>query len=571
MLSHLKLFAVILLSLTNVGMSAEHFTENLNLTTYPHKTYGYSYEAEQSGVKLSFSTWKKADSNISEIKAQTQISAMEVKAVCTGEIVVKRSSNTTISGKQLTFNVYDNSLNGGKTYLIFKEKNSSCELTYDDDNVVRKMTLYPYTLNINNLWSSVISANSKESFSNLEDGVDAINKRIEILTGKRVSNDDINARNPKMELDFSVMPKYDFILFTTLQFNNDYVSNIMFKALAEHARRGTPVVVVGNVRLIGDKEQALLDWLQKQSPLIKIINYEYFADTKKLGDKFDRLHRVSHVKVLVTYSKNKPENSHVIFGGRNNSDRYFFPEFQKFDDEQYTQFDKELLNSWAYFHDLEYYVLSDKLAKRILTTMMSYLKFETKESKMYMGSPSDDISFTLSVPFRDQDLLEKEYIDLIDSAQKSIHMLSPYIYYTDKIDQALARAAKRGVYIEAITSASLLGDEMTKSLKGIYDKFSNQRKEYINVYSYVAGKETVMHRKGFLVDEKILMLGSVNLSKRSFYHDIENNLTITNPGIVKSFIEIYNRELKDSEQIVQASKTTLVETLVKLLDQENLL
>lgn len=566
----IKSFAIFVFLGVNTLLAGEHFSEDLNLTNYPHQKFGYSYQALTNGIRLSFTTWR----DISEIHQgdnNRDVGALAVELKCSKNVRVQRTINYSLKGKKLSFDVYDRDLNAGRVHLFILERDTTCTIGAEINGEKRQITLSPYTDNINHLWSSSQYSDMKESFFDLEDGVEAINKRIEILTGVRVSPEAINERNPKMVLDFSKLPKYDFILFSTLQFNHDYVSNVVFRALAEHAKRGTPVIVVGNTRLVGKKEQGLLDWLQKQSPLIKILQYEYRADSNKLGDHFDRIHRVSHAKMIVTYSKDKPENSHVIFGGRNNSDRYFFPEFKKFDSSEYTQFDEELLNSWAYFHDLEYYVHSDKLAKRALTLMLSFLKFETPESKMYQGQDSDEIKLTLSVPYKNTYELENEYIALIDKAEKSIKMLSPYIYFTDAIDQALARAHSRGVQIEAITSASLLGDEMTKSLKGIYDRYSNQRKEYISVYSHGSQKESVMHRKALLVDEKILMLGSVNLSKRSFYHDIENNLTITNPNFVKSFKEIYARQLADSRQIVKAAKTTLTEKIVKLLDQENLL
>lgn len=569
--SFMKFFIVLVMLSFRPAMAEEHFTEDLNFTTYPHDQYGYSYQALTDGIRLNFTSWLKEDEALDGQMRSSDVHTLTVQLKCSKKVKIKRSATFTMSGTNLTFDIYDRKFNAGRTYLIFNEKDTNCVLKGKVNNTPRSIAIAPFTEHINHLWNNQVLTHGKESFSDLEDGVEAINKRIEILTGKRVSAEKINERNPKMEMDFSQMPKYDFILFSTLQFNHDYVSNIVFRALAEHAKRGTPVVVVGNTRLIGEKEQGLLDWLQKQSPLVKILQYQYRAETKNLGDQFDRIHRVSHVKFLITYSKDKPENSHVIFGGRNNSDRYFFPSFKKFDSPEYTQFDEELLNSWAYFHDLEYYVHSDKLAKRALTLMLTFLKLETPESQMFEDEEGDDIRITLSVPYRNKEMLEKEYISAIDNAKTSIKMLSPYIYFTDGIDQALARAHERGVQVEAITSASLLGDDMTKSLKGIYDKYSNQRKEYITVYSFGAEKEYVMHRKALLVDEKVLMLGSVNLSKRSFFHDVENNLTITNPELIKSFLRIYSKQLSDSEQIVVASKTTLTERIVKWLDQENLL
>ena len=555
------------LNLFQAAFALEHFAEEINVSTFPNHTYGYSAQVMQDGIDISFNTLKTSFTD----ESQKVDDFLFVNVSCDKKVQINRSLSLTLKGKNLSFNIYDHKVNAGKANLVVLEKDTHCDLNFKIQNELKTIKIYPFNSNLKNLWAKNDSNADVEDITNLADGVEAINKRIEILTGSKISNNLIEARDPAMKLDFSKMPKYDFILFTTLQFNNDYVSNIMFKALAAHAKAGTPVVVVGNTRLIGEKEQNLLDWLQAQSPLIKIMKYEYYPDNMSVSGKIDKIHRVSHVKTFLTYSKDHPELNHLIFGGRNNSDRYFFPEFKRLVDPQYTQFDKELLNSWAYFFDLEFYVKSPKMVKVILTPMMKYLKLDSLESQMAESQSSDELKYTISIPYKDNQVLEKEYVAAIDKAHRIIRILSPYIYFTDDIDAAFKRAFDRGVRIEAITSASLIGDDMTKAIKGVYDKFTGQRRHYINTYAYTSAENTVMHRKAMMIDEQILMLGSVNLSKRSFYHDVEDNFTITNKDIIESFLETYNKEIAKSTLIVKDINESFIGSVLEALDQDDML
>lgn len=557
----------VLAGLFNATIASEHFAEEINLSVFPNQNYGYTTQAFEDGIDLSYTS---LESDYSENDVH-EIAPLTTNIKCDKSVTIKRSMQKTLNGKNLAFQIYDHKSNSGKINLIILEKDTQCEMNFKILDKAKKITIFPFNSLLNQLWTPNTSTIDVEEAINLADGVEAINKRIEMLTGSKVSKNLIEARDPAMPLDFSKMPKYDFILFSTLQFNNDYVSNIMFKALAAHAKKGTPVVVVCNTRLVGAKEQGLLNWLQAQSPLIKIMKYEYFPDQQGINEVINKIHRVSHVKVFLTYSKDHPELNHLIFGGRNNSDRYFFPEFKKLEDPQYTQFDKELFNSWAFFYDLEFYIKSTKMVKTVLTTMMNYLKLDTSNSNMATDNKEDELQFLISIPFKDNHVMEKKYVAAINQATKIIRILSPYIYFTDDIDAALKKAYERGVRIEVITSGSLIGDDMTKSIKGVYDKFSGQRKHYIDTFAYSAESDIVMHRKAMMIDEKLLMLGSVNLSKRSFYHDVEDNFTITNSAIINSFLETYKKELAASEIMVKDARSTLTEGMIHLLNKEDML
>lgn len=401
----------------------------------------------------------------------------------------------------------------------------------------------------------------------LDSGVKAIQKRLQILTGRDFTDDEILERDPQIPLDISKAPKYDFILFSTLQFNNDFITNVMFRALALHAQRGTPVLIIGNNLMVGKKEQALVDWTLAQSPNIKFLPYTYARETGKLKDRINQLHRVSHIKVFLTYSKDHPERNHIVSGGRNNSDRYFFPEFKPLIGDQYTHFDKELLNKWAFFNDLEFYLRSPSDVIAIIRQMLNFSMIQ--KSSDFTEIQPGNFNFFVSVPYEDNKALEDKYVELINRAQKTIRIFTPYIYLTPRIKEALQAANDREVNVIIVTSQYLIGDAMTAALKRAYDRFVYDNNKYINVFHYVADKVVVLHKKAMLIDEDTLVLGSINLSQRSFIHDTEMAVTIENKQMISDFLEVFHQYKAQSMPFDEKKKESFIRNFARLIKAEH--
>ena len=51
-----------------------------------------------------------------------------------------------------------------------------------------------------------------------------------------------------------------------------------------------------------------------------------------------------------------------------------------------------------------------------------------------------------------------------------------------------------------------------------------------------------MHSKAFLVDQKYLFLGSVNLSTPSIDQNREFGILLTNPEIIATFSEVFSKD-----------------------------
>ncbi len=116
----------------------------------------------------------------------------------------------------------------------------------------------------------------------------------------------------------------------------------------------------------------------------------------------------------------------------------------------------------------------------------------------------------------DQDKVgERVYMDILNRAQKYVHIMSPYLILDGEMETALKFAAERGV-------------EVCLILPGIPDKkapyalakthYASLLKSGIHIYEYTPG---FVHAKVFVCDDREAVVGTINLDYRSLYHHFE--------------------------------------------------
>lgn len=107
------------------------------------------------------------------------------------------------------------------------------------------------------------------------------------------------------------------------------------------------------------------------------------------------------------------------------------------------------------------------------------------------------------------------YIDMLNRAKKSVHIMTPYLILDGELETALKFAAERGV-------------EITILLPGIPDKkipYALAKTHYksllasgIKIYEYTPG---FVHAKQMVADGREAVIGTINLDYRSLYHHFE--------------------------------------------------
>ena len=116
----------------------------------------------------------------------------------------------------------------------------------------------------------------------------------------------------------------------------------------------------------------------------------------------------------------------------------------------------------------------------------------------------------------DEDFIgERVYMDILNRAQKYVHICTPYLILDGEMEAALKFAAERGV-------------DVTLILPGTPDKkipyalakthYSSLLDSGVKIYEYVPG---FVHAKSFVCDDIEAVVGTINLDYRSLYHHFE--------------------------------------------------
>lgn len=127
--------------------------------------------------------------------------------------------------------------------------------------------------------------------------------------------------------------------------------------------------------------------------------------------------------------------------------------------------------------------------------------------------------------------LRETLYNSIEPAQKSITLLSPYYAPDRDFMRLLERAARRGVRIDLIMPART-DMEFMELIAQKY--FAQMQKWGVNIYF----SEKMNHGKAMVVDDKVGMVGSANLTKRSFDTNAEAGVYFTNEDMVADLNKI---------------------------------
>ena len=118
-------------------------------------------------------------------------------------------------------------------------------------------------------------------------------------------------------------------------------------------------------------------------------------------------------------------------------------------------------------------------------------------------------------PLDDEKVGETVYMDLLNRAERYVHIMTPYLILGTELENCICYAAKRGVDVRLI-------------LPGIPDKkipytlakthFRALLQAGVKIYLYTPG---FIHAKSFVCDDQEAVVGTINLDYRSLYHHFE--------------------------------------------------
>lgn len=173
---------------------------------------------------------------------------------------------------------------------------------------------------------------------------------------------------------------------------------------------------------------------------------------------------------------------------------------------------------------------------------------KTMEFDKYLLSQYQCPSCGFVMPFGDYPLDNEKvgqnvYIDILNSANDYVYIMSPYLILDDEMENALKFASKRGVDVRII-------------LPGIPDKiapYALAKTHYkalldanVKIYEYTPG---FVHAKIFVSDNIKAVVGTINLDYRSLYHHFECGTFLYDVSCISNIIEDYHLTLEKCHRV----------------------
>lgn len=152
------------------------------------------------------------------------------------------------------------------------------------------------------------------------------------------------------------------------------------------------------------------------------------------------------------------------------------------------------------------------------------------------------------IPFGDFPLdayhtCEMVYIDILNRAERYVHIMTPYLILDGALETAIKFAAERGV-------------DVTLILPGIPDKkapyalarthYASLMKAGVKIHEYTPG---FVHAKVFVSDDIRGVVGTVNLDYRSLYHHFECAVYLYQTNCLKDIETDFQKTLLQSEEV----------------------
>ena len=146
-------------------------------------------------------------------------------------------------------------------------------------------------------------------------------------------------------------------------------------------------------------------------------------------------------------------------------------------------------------------------------------------------------------PLDDDKVGECVYIDILNHADKYVHIMSPYLILDSEMEYAIKYAAKRGVDVKLI-------------LPGIPDKkapYALAKSHYksllnagVDIYEYTPG---FVHAKVFVADDCMGTVGTINLDYRSLYHHFECGVYLYEVKCIQEMEQDFQETLRKCHKI----------------------
>lgn len=150
------------------------------------------------------------------------------------------------------------------------------------------------------------------------------------------------------------------------------------------------------------------------------------------------------------------------------------------------------------------------------------------------------------------------FLNMINQAENYIWITTPYLIIDSKMQNALCRAAMRGVDVRIITPHIPDKKAIFAMTRSYYHRL---QKGGVKIYEYTPG---FMHAKQVVCDDKAAIVGTVNLDYRSLIHHYECGVFMVGTECIKDIKQDFVNLFECSQDMSGFSQNKLVTMLCRI-------
>ncbi|MDD7388654.1 MAG: cardiolipin synthase [Lachnospiraceae bacterium] len=148
-------------------------------------------------------------------------------------------------------------------------------------------------------------------------------------------------------------------------------------------------------------------------------------------------------------------------------------------------------------------------------------------------------------PFGNERIGRRVYLDILNTAQNYVHIMTPYLILDYEMIMALTYAAKRGVDVKIIMP-HIPDKKYAFVLAKTY--YNELLEAGVSIYEYTPG---FVHAKIFVSDDEKAVVGTVNLDYRSLYHHFECGVVLYRNSEIDRIEKDYQNTLKQCRAVTE--------------------
>lgn len=146
-------------------------------------------------------------------------------------------------------------------------------------------------------------------------------------------------------------------------------------------------------------------------------------------------------------------------------------------------------------------------------------------------------------PLDDDNVAENAYIQIINTAKRYVWITTPYLVLDNEMLTALKIAAQSGVDVRIITPHV---PDKWYVFAVTRDNYRPLLEAGVKIYEYTPG---FLHAKMFVSDDRVAIIGTINMDYRSFYLHFENGVIFYGSSVIRKVSEDIEDTLAVCRQI----------------------